>query len=113
MNWLRLRAAGGVMSVLLLPGCLVVEVCTVSSATPATARLVGGEQSHCAHREPSHGLGHRGLVDLLDRAFQLGVELLVGLALGQAFEERAGEAGDEGGVAREEGTGLVAAVPPG
>lgn len=53
---------------------------------------------------------HRSLVDLLDRGFQLGVELLVGLALSEPFEERAREAGDQGGVAREQGARLVAAV---
>src|SRR5947209_5688071 len=38
MNWLRLRAAGGVMSVLLLPGCHFAEVHIVSSAIQAPAR---------------------------------------------------------------------------
>src|ERR1700731_4082762 len=55
-------------------------------------------------------LVYRGLVDLLDRRLELGVELLVALAIGQPFEKRTGEAGDEGGVACQQGTGLVTAV---
>jgi hypothetical protein len=39
MNWLRLRAAGGVISVLLLPGCHLAEVPIVSSAIPHLPRL--------------------------------------------------------------------------
>src|ERR1700689_2334642 len=48
-------------------------------------------------------LVYRRLVDLLDRRLELGVELLVGLAFCQPFEKRAGEAGDEGGMAGEQG----------
>src|SRR5271165_7542964 len=57
-----------------------------------------------------HLLVYRCLVDLLDRRLELGVELLVGLVFRQPLEKRAGEAGDEGGIAGEPGAGLVTAV---
>jgi hypothetical protein len=38
----------------------------------------------------------RRLVDLRDRRVEPRVELIVGLAVGQPFEQRAGEAGDHG-----------------
>src|ERR1700750_2419070 len=59
-----------------------------------------------AGRPASPLLVHRRPVDLLDRGVELGVELLVGLALRQPFQQRAREAGDEGGVAGEQGAGL-------
>src|SRR6476646_7062028 len=58
-------------------------------------------------------LVHRRLVDLLDGRIELGVELLVGLAFRQPFEKRTREAGDEGGIAGEQGAGLVTAVAAG
>src|SRR6185312_17512282 len=58
-------------------------------------------------------LVHRRPVDLLDGRVELGVELLVGLALRQPFQQRPREAGDEGGVAGEPVAGLVPAVAAG
>src|SRR6185437_7555678 len=58
-------------------------------------------------------LVHRRPVDLLDGRVELGVELLVGLALRQPLQQRAREAGDEGGIAGEQVAGLVPAVAAG
>src|SRR5262249_12087159 len=83
---------------------------TCSASSPATsASSPGGEGLPLFSRL----LVDRRPVDLLDRVLKRGAEPLVGLALGQPFEQRPGEAGDQRRVVPEQCARLVPAVAAG